>query len=190
MPILFENKWDAANNSWKTKPPTYEDAYREIQGLLTIAPDKKLNIMKLSFELKDPKFAQTILNYYVVGLSEFLRRQTLEDAAAQQAQLSQQLAKTVDPLLKSRLYELIARQIEKETLAKVQKYYSFSIIDPALVPEKKFKPKRALICILSVVVAFFCAVFLAFFREYMHNIKSAEPERMQTLRKYFKFRNS
>ncbi|MDO8722569.1 MAG: Wzz/FepE/Etk N-terminal domain-containing protein [Syntrophales bacterium] len=217
LPILFDESWDAENKRWKVGKPsvlqnlsqsvrgmfkitpdkkqdkkepfTYEDAYNAIQGILKSTPDKKQNIMKLSVELKDPQIAQMILNYYVVGLSEFLRQQTLVDAAAQEAQLYQQLAKTTDPLLKNRLYELIAGQIEKETLAKVQKYYSFNVIDPAFVPEKKFKPKRAQICLLSVVVAFFIAVFLAFFLEYLHNMKKNEdPERLVNLRNALRFR--
>jgi uncharacterized protein involved in exopolysaccharide biosynthesis len=190
MPILFEKSWDAENKRWKVKkPPVLVDSYKEIHTLLKITPDKKQNVMRLSFEQKDPRLAQAILNYYIVGLSEFLRQQTLTDAAAQQAQLSSQLEKTVDPMLRNRLYELIAKQIEKETLATVQKYYSFNVIDPALVPEKKFKPKRALICLLSVVVAFFIAIFLAFFLEYLHNIKKNEaPERLTNLRDALRFR--
>jgi len=134
--------------------------------------------------------AQVILNYYIVGLSEFLRRQTLEDAAAQQVHLTQQLSKTTDPLLKNRLYELIAKQIEKETLAKIQRYYSFNVIDPAFIPEKKFKPKRAQICMISVVVAFFIAIFLAFFLEYLKNLRTREdPERLANLRKSMRLRN-
>ena len=190
LPILFEKSWDVENKRWKVKkPPTLQDAYFAVQGLLKVAPDKKQNIMRLSAEMKDPLMARRILDYYVTGLSEFLRQQTLEEASAQQAQLSQQLAKTTDPLLKNRLYELIARQIEKDTLAKVQKHFSFNVIDPAFVPEKKFKPKRAQICILSVVVAFFIAVFLAFFLEYMHNLKTREdPERLAKLRNALRFR--
>ena len=108
-------------------------------SLLSVKPDKKQDVLRVSFESKDPAMAQTILNYYIVGMSEFLRRQTLEDASAQQALLSQQLSKTADPLLKNRLYELIAKQIEKETLAKVQKYYSFNVIDPPYLPGKKIQ---------------------------------------------------
>jgi uncharacterized protein involved in exopolysaccharide biosynthesis len=190
MPILFEKSWDTVNKRWKVeKPPVLEDAYKAMQTLLKISPNKKQNVMQLSFEQKDPVLAQTILNYYVLGLSEFLRQQTLTDAAAQQAQLSLQLAKTTDPMLRNRLYEVIAKQIEKETLAKVQKYYSFNIIDPAFVPEKKFKPKRAQICLLSVVVAFFIAIFLAFFLEYLQNMKKNEdPERLANLRNALRFR--
>ena len=167
-----------------------EDAYKAMQASLDITLDKKQNVVRLSFEMKDPRLAQSILNHYVTGLSEFIRRQTLEDSAAQQMQLKQQLAKTTDPLLKNRLYELIAKQIEKETLAKIQKYYSFNVIEPAFVPEKKFKPKRTQICILSILVAFIVAVMWAFFLEYIHNLKTQEsPERLMKLRKYMRFRN-
>jgi len=219
LPVIFDKSWDLKNGKWKvanpsllqkatvamqeifgttpdeknniSKTPTLQDAYKPMQEMLGKTLDKKQNVMRLSFESKDPKMAQAILNYYVIGLSEFLRRQTLEDAAAQQVHLSQQLAKTTDPLLKNRLYELIAKQIEKEALAKIQKYFSFNVIDPAYVPEKKFKPKRAQICILSVVVAFFVAIFLAFFLEYVHNLKTREdPERLANLRKSMRLRNT
>jgi uncharacterized protein involved in exopolysaccharide biosynthesis len=219
LPVIFDESWDAKTGDWKvgeppsslqkasaailgmlrptpdekkkdvSKSPTLQDAYNAIQAMISLKPDKKQNVMRLSFESKDPEMARTILNYYIVGLSEFLRRQTLEDAAAQQVHLSQQLSKMTDPLLKNRLYELIAKQIEKETLAKIQRYYSFNVIDPAFVPEKKFKPKRAQICMISVVVAFFVAIFLAFFLEYLKNLKTREdPERLANLRDAFGLR--
>ena len=191
LPILFEDDWDSVKKGWKGETPKAEDIYKAVHNLLKVAPDKKQNVMEVSFEAKDPRMAQTILNYYIVGLSEFLRRQTLEDAAAQQVHLSQQLAKTTDPLLKNRLYELIAKQIEKETLAKIQRYYSFIVIDPSFVPERKFKPKRAQICMISVVVAFFIAILLSFFMEYVKNLKTREdPERLANLRKSMRLRNT
>jgi uncharacterized protein involved in exopolysaccharide biosynthesis len=190
MPILYAKSWDAENKRWKVKkPPTLQDAYLILQRILQVTPDKKKNIMKLSLEFKDPRLAQQILNYFVVDLSEFLRRQTLDEAAAQQAQLYQQLTKTSDPLLKNKLYDLIAKQIEKETLAKVQKYYSFNVIDPAYVPEKKFSPRRAQIVVMSVVVAAFFAIFLAFFLEYINNArKNEDPERLANLKNALRLR--
>lgn len=187
MPVIFDEEWDAENKKWKEnkkeKQPNFEDAYKKMHSMLKVTADKKKNVLTAGFEYKDPLMAQTILNYYIVGMSEFLRRQILEDASAQQVHLSQQLSKTTDPLLKNRLYELIAKQIEKETLARVQKYYSFNVIDPPYVPERKFKPKRAQICVISVVVAFFISIFLAFFMEYVQNLKTREePERLANLR--------
>lgn len=193
MPLIFDEDWDAENKQWKNKEkkkqPNFDDAYKEMHSMLKVTADKKKNVLTASFEYKDPLMARTILNYYIVGMSEFLRRQILEDASAQQVHLSQQLSKTTDPLLKNRLYELIAKQIEKETLAKVQKYYSFNVIDPPYLPERKFKPKRAQICVISGVVAFFIAIFLAFFMEYVQNLKTREePERLANLRSALRLR--
>lgn len=189
LPVLFEDDWDAAAKKWKDEAPKTEDIHKALQTLLDVKPDKKKNVMTVGFQSKDPEQAKQILDYFVVGMSEFLRQQKLEEAVAQQKHLYQQLAQTTDPLLKNKLYELIAKQIETETLAKVQKYYSFNIIDPSFVPERKFKPKRAQICLLTVVVAFFIAIFLAFFLEYIKNIGTREdPERLANLRRYLRFR--
>ena len=194
LPILYEDSWDVEQKRWKAevkKPPTWQDAYKRMQNMLKSVPDKKQNVVRLSFEFKDPRVAQTILNYYVTGLSEYLRQSVLVDSAAQLKALYEQLAKQTDPLLKNRIYGMIAGQIEKETVAMVQRYYSFNVIDPAFVPDKKFAPKRAQICLIAVVVAFFIAIFLAFFMEYVNNLKTREdPERLANLRNALRLRNN
>jgi uncharacterized protein involved in exopolysaccharide biosynthesis len=193
LPILYADFWDAEQNRWKPemkKPPSWQDTYKLMQKMLKSVPDKKQNVVRLSFEFKDPKVAQTILNYYVTGLSEYLRQSVLVDSTAQLKALYEQLAKQTDPLLKNRIYGMIAGQIEKETVAMVQRYYGFNVLDPAFVPDKKFAPKRALICLIAVVVAFFIAIFLAFFVEYVNNLKTREdPERLASLRNALRLRN-
>ncbi len=191
LPVIFKDSWDAAAKKWKDEPPKMEDIYKAVQSVLEVKPDKKKNVMMVAFQSKDPEMAKRVLDYFIVGMSELLRRQKLDEAQAQQKHLYQQLGQTTDPLLKNKLYELIAKQIEAETLANVQKYYSFNIVDPSYVPERKFKPKRAQICVLSVVVAFFIAIFAAFFLEYIKNLeKTEDPERLANLRKYLRFRKT
>ena len=191
MPIIYDDAWDEKNKKWKAEdPPTLQDAYKSMQGMLTIKPDKKNNVLKLGFLFPDPEVAQKMLNYYVNGLSEFLRGQVLETASAQEKYLRKELERASDPLLRTKLTDLIASQIERQTLAKVQKCYGFDVIDPPFVPEKRFKPRRSLICILTVMVAFFVAVFLAFFIEYIGNLKKNEdPERLENLKRYMRLRN-
>lgn len=189
LPVLFEKSWDSAQKRWRKKPPTLQGAYRVLTGMMQATPDKKKGIMKLSVANKNPRLAKQILDHYVLGLSEFLRRQTLDDATAQQAQLYQQLEKTSDPLLKNKLYDLIAKQIEKETLAKVQEYYSFKVIDPSYVPEKKFKPQRSLIVIVSVFMAFFLAATLAFSLEYLSGFNRENADRLARLKNALRLRS-
>jgi LPS O-antigen subunit length determinant protein (WzzB/FepE family) len=134
-----------------------------------------------------------MVDHYISELSESLREDTLEDAAENERFLQEQLESTSDPLLKVKISELLAKEIEKETFARAQKHYSFIVLDPPVAPDpdKKVKPKRALICILSVTVAGFFAIFLAFFLEYIHNVRQGEDEeRLQSLRKYLKLKPS
>lgn len=191
MPVIFDDSWDEKTKTWKIEePPTLQDAYKSMQDMLEIKPDKKSGVLKLGFTFPDPAIARRLLSYYVDGMSEFLRQQSLENVAIQSKAFQEQLVTATDPLLRIKLAEIIAQYVEKETLAKVQKYYGFNVIDPPFVPEKKFKPKRAQICILSVIVAFFMAIFLAFIMEYVGNLKKNEdPERLASLKKYMRLWN-
>ena len=94
--------------------------------------------------------------------------------------------------MKEKIYALLAKEIEKETFARAQNPYSFQILDPPIVPDldKRVKPRRSMICMLSVTATFFLSIFLAFFVEYIQNTKNSEdPERIERLRNSIKLRN-
>jgi uncharacterized protein involved in exopolysaccharide biosynthesis len=193
LPELFEDEWDPLKEEWKENPaPTVQDAYELItEDLLTVSRDRKTDALTIEFDHEDPRFAKIMVDNYLTELSETLREETLRDAAENKRFLEEQLMLTPDALLKEKIYNSLAKEIEKETFARAQKYYGFIVLDPAIVADldKKVKPKRALICILSVIVAGFFAIFLAFFLEYIRNVKSSEDEeRLSNLRRYLKLR--
>ncbi len=53
--------------------------------------------------------------------------------------------------MQSTFYKLIEEQTKSLMLAEVQEEFVFRVIDPAVVPELKDSPKRALICILGML---------------------------------------
>ena len=179
MPRLFEEDWDSEKKAWLINPaPTFQDAYKALMDMLTVSRDRKSDVMTIKFDHKDPQFAKEMADHYLTELSETLREETLKDAEENQRFLRKQLEQTPDTLMKEKISAMLAREIEKEIFARAQTYYSFQVLDPPFVPDldKKVKPRRALICILSVTVAFFVAVFLAFFLEYIHNVRSREEQ--------------
>lgn len=186
LPILFEKKWDGQKKAWKETPaPTIQDAYKLIKDdLLKVTRDPKTDVITASIEHKDPEFAKTMMQYYLTELSEGLRAKVLKDAQENMRFLTEQLDRTTDPLLREKIYNMLAKEIEKDTFARAQTYYGFYVLDPPIAPDldKKARPKRALICVLSVVVAFFVAVFLAFFLEYLSRLKTDDPDRYQQLK--------
>ena len=194
MPELFEDEWDPLKKQWKENPaPTVQDAYELItEEMLTVSRDEKTtDVVTVKFDHEDPNFAKIMADNYLTELSESLREETLKDAAENKRFLQDQIEQTSDALLKVKISDLLAKEIEKETFARAQKYYSFIVLDPPVAADldKKVKPRRALICILSVAVAGFLAIFLAFLLEYINNVSQGEDEeRLSKLRRYLKFR--
>jgi uncharacterized protein involved in exopolysaccharide biosynthesis len=193
MPELFEDDWDPLKKDWRENPaPTTQDAYGLIiQEMLTVSRDRTTDVLTIKFDHEDPRFAKIMAEHYLTELSESLREDTLEDAGENKRFLKQQLEITSDVLLKVKISELLSKEIEKETFARAQKYYSFIVLDPPVAPDldKKVKPKRGLICILSVTVAGFFAIFLAFVLQYVHTVRESEDEgRFRDIKRYLKLR--
>jgi uncharacterized protein involved in exopolysaccharide biosynthesis len=194
MPILFADVWNPDRKAWITdKPPTEQDAFSLIRkALLSVSVDIKKGVLNIGFNHTDPQFAKQMVDRYLTELSEMMRETTISDAREKASFVQEELSKTSDALLRDKLYTLLANEIEKETFARAQKYYNFEVVDPPIVPDlnKKVKPRRSLICILSVIVAFFLSVFAAFFLEFFQNAKNnTDPEQREKLRKYMPFGN-
>ena len=88
------------------------------------------------------------------------------------------------------LFGLLAKQYELAKLDEAKDAAIIQVVDRAVPPDRKSKPKRALITILAVVVAGFLAVLWAFVREAAERAES-DPEqskRIQALRGHLRLR--
>lgn len=175
MPLLFPGEWDANKNAWietdPEKQPTLWDAYRLLDKIIAVSTDKKNNLTRVTLERKSPEQAASWLGLFIETLNKHLKEQAIKEAEANITYLTKQIEET--PLLEMRqaLYGVIAEQTRQIMLAKAQQYFAFKIIDPSEVPDKKNKPKRSIIVILSTFVATFMAILLAFFLEYIEKQK-------------------
>ena len=192
MPDLFEDEWDPLIMDWeKDQAPTFQDAYKFLMSRLTVSRDRQTDILTIKFHHEDPRFAKIMVVNYLTELSESLREKTLKEAGENQRFIREQLEQTSDVLLKEKLWVLLSKEIEKEIFLRAQRYHSFIVLDPPVAPDpnKKVKPNRTLICLLSVTVAFLLAILLSFIFEYIENIKEREDEeRLGNLRRYLRLR--
>ena len=190
MPILFPEDWDSDKNKWKTgDAPTLQDGIEAIHDMLQVdVPKNRKDIVTVSFVNKDPEMAKRLVSYYLTTLSESMREDVLRDTAENKRFLDKQLATARDPLMVEKIYALLASEIEKDTFTRGQKYFGFRILDPPIVPDldKGESTHRKRACLLSVVVAFFLAVFLAFMIEYVRRFKAEDQERYKELVKELK----
>ena len=63
------------------------------------------------------------------------------------------------------IFELLARQFEAAKIDEAKEAAIIQVVDAAIAPDRKSKPKRAVIVILSTLVAALVAVLWAFVRE-------------------------
>ncbi|GAB3443539.1 Wzz/FepE/Etk N-terminal domain-containing protein [Massilia solisilvae] len=72
------------------------------------------------------------------------------------------------------LYELLAKQYEAARLDEAKDPSVIQVLDPAVEPERKFKPNRTLIVVLTTMVALLVAIAIAFLSEARRKALSSE----------------
>jgi hypothetical protein len=102
--------------------------------------DYRTGNLTLYFIDPDRATAQRILAYYLEQLRDRLRNEAVREASTAAESLAQEVGKTPDALLQNQLYELMARQIQREKLAQVQADFAFKIVEPPVVPDHYFAP--------------------------------------------------
>ena len=98
------------------------------------------------------------------------------------------LRKTREFKYQETLFELLSKQFEIAKIDESKDATLIQVVDKALVPEQKSKPKRSLIVMLATLMAFFLGVLLAFVRDASEraSLDPASVERMNLLRRYLR----
>ena len=69
------------------------------------------------------------------------------------------------------VYETIVKLYEKAKLDEAKAEIYVEVIDPAIVPDKKVSPKRAMMAVVAMFAGLFISVFIVFFMEWMEAAK-------------------
>jgi uncharacterized protein involved in exopolysaccharide biosynthesis len=88
------------------------------------------------------------------------------------------------------LYELLGKQYELARIDEAKDATIIQVLDKGVEPDRKSKPKRTLIVLLSTLVAFFFSVLWAFIYEAILGVQ-ADPvsaARLAALRSQLRFR--
>jgi tyrosine-protein kinase Etk/Wzc len=75
------------------------------------------------------------------------------------------------------IFEQLTKQYELAKLTEAKDSSSLQVLDDAVVPMKKSKPKRSMIVIIATIIAFSIGILLAFIREF--TAKMPEQDRVQ-----------
>ncbi len=85
------------------------------------------------------------------------------------------------------IFEQLTKQYEMAKLTEAKDSSSLQVLDEAVVPHKKSKPKRSLIVLLTTVTSFFVALFAVFVQEYFAKMPVEDRQRWQEIKSALAF---
>lgn len=80
------------------------------------------------------------------------------------------------------LLEQLTRQYELAKLSEARDISSLQVLDPAVAPTMKSKPKRSIIVILATLTAFFCSIFIVFIQEYLAKLSGPDASMLAEMK--------
>jgi uncharacterized protein involved in exopolysaccharide biosynthesis len=164
-PVLFFDRWDAKGNHWRAgaKQPTTEEAVRKFTESVRFVKESRTNgLITVSVEWYSPELASQWANKTIEMVNERLRTEAIQNADRSIQYLNEELVKTNVIELRQAIYRLIEDQVKSAMLANVQREYAFRVIDPAVPPDRKFKPKRSIMVLIGTATGLLLGVLAAF----------------------------
>lgn len=180
--------WDQASGSWiydreifnpeseqwleneegKSQKPSDWDLVKTFrEGHLSLSENKDNGMMTLSIKSQSPPAAQQWAEWLVADINEHMRREDVADAEARIEYLETKLDETNIAGMQQVFYQLIESETRTVMLANAQREYVFRTVDPAVVPQEKIEPKRALLVIVALMMGGMLGVFIVFVRAFL-----------------------
>jgi uncharacterized protein involved in exopolysaccharide biosynthesis len=181
VPIMAAKGWDRNSNTliidseiydekkaiwvrdvekpFKPKPSRIE-TIEEFKKLISVNQDKSSGMIKLSIEFYSPVMAKNWIDIIVRDVNEEMRNRDLVEAEKSIEYLETQITETNLSDVRKLIFSLIEEQVKTIMLASVRKEYVLKTIDPAVIAERKSKPKRLIIVISSIFLGFSLSILL------------------------------
>ncbi|SIQ50733.1 G-rich domain on putative tyrosine kinase [Shewanella morhuae] len=172
--IYNEDDYSVETNTWvreveaPLKPePSMQEAYKVFSKIFTVNSDKETGMVTLAVEHISPTVAQKWVAWLVQDINKVMKERDVAEANRSSEFLNKQIALTNVADIKTILYKLVEEQAKTIMFAEVRDEYVFKTIDPALVPEEKAKPKRALICVLGTMLGGMLGIMFVLVRHFV-----------------------
>ncbi len=164
-------EWFRNGNEFLGPTPTISEIHETFKSMISFDEVGDSGLIKISFTHYSPEIAKAWLELIVVDINNWLKNRDIEEAQRSIKFLNQQIQQSKVAEIKNMLFNLIEEQMKTIMLAETRDEYVFKVIDPAIIADVKFKPKRSLIVILGVFIGTFLAIMAIIIRRLFRNEK-------------------
>ena len=165
MPIFFEEEWDAEKDRWRVDDPTEAPDVRDgvkffHERIFEVSEERRTGLVTLAIEWTDPDIAAEWASILVLRLNDRLREAALQEAQTNVAYLQSEMARATLVTLQESIGRLLETELPKLMLAKGKEEFAFKIVDPAVPPRLRVRPKRALTAIIGTILGGLLGIFI------------------------------
>jgi len=157
--IIDTDDYDVSEKMWvrdvrppKTSVPSLLEAYEEFTEILSVNQNNTTGFVVVAVEHYSPIVAKQWVDWLIDDLNSSIMLQDVAEAEQAIEYLNKQIENTSLSQLQNVFFNLIEEQTKTVMLAMVTDEYLLKTLDPAVAPEIKARPQRALIVI-------FCSIF-------------------------------
>jgi uncharacterized protein involved in exopolysaccharide biosynthesis len=148
-----------------SKPPTIWLAVKTFkEDVLTIKEDKRSGLMTIDVDWEDPRVAAQWANGFVALANQRIRSRAIDQATRNIEFLNQQIPHTSVVEVQHAIYNLIENETKTLMVASARTEFAFTVIDPAVPPERKLAPRRSLYVLSGAIAGFSLGMMIAYIR--------------------------
>ena len=170
---IDQDFYDPETNAWLVEddygvsgPPSSWELYEAFSERLEVSEDKNSGLISVSIEYYSPQMAKQWLDLYISSINKHMQERQMIKVTSNIEFLEAQIEKTAITEMREVFYTIIEEQIKSKMLAEASPNYAFEAVSPSMVPAQKSQPKRALFCILGVLLGGMLSVLLVLVMHY------------------------
>lgn len=179
--ILDPKLYDEQQETWVRKvsepyqpKPSSLEAVSEFKRLMTVNHNKTNDVVKIAVSHYSPYIAYEWTNALVKAINKEMRAREKIQAEKSMEYLKNQIALTNIADVRVSVYELIEEQMKRLMLVNVRDEFVLETIDPAIVPEKKSGPARALLCLLAAMFGVIASSLFVIIKRFINSSRNEE----------------
>ncbi|RUO37332.1 LPS O-antigen length regulator [Aliidiomarina shirensis] len=163
--------YDTSTGEWvrEVEPPQqsvpsaweYVKAFRD---LLSVTQDTTTGIVSVRIEHQSPVIAKQWIEWLIEDINNEMRRRDIEEAQRSISYIERELERARLTNTQQVYSALLEQQTQTIMLANVRPEYVFRVIDPAVAPEEKARPSRAIIAIVGTFFGGLLSLFIVLIR--------------------------
>jgi uncharacterized protein involved in exopolysaccharide biosynthesis len=160
----FIKRYDLIDD-FSTDPEAPMTLWRAVEALrlsvLMIEQNADLGRTTITVDWTDPAVAAEWANSFIALANEQIRTRAIEDAKRNIAYLDEQIAETNVVEVQRVMYNLIQNETQTLMLAHARPDYAFRLVDPAVPPEIRIRPRRTLMVLLGLAIGLLGGIAVA-----------------------------